>query len=159
MDRKKEQIDHYQYDFEREGFATLGLERTAEAIAPAPAPQPPALSCPITPPKSTWRMWKQCASTCVAAITTKSCFAKLFARLTPEEHVGAIRACAARQPKPVRIPPAVRRGATGGCFAWCGWRGSAWRPARLPAPRDARATLCAMRTIFVSYFNPLRNPS
>jgi anthranilate synthase len=36
MDRKKEQIEHYQYDFEREGLATLGLERTAEAVPPPP---------------------------------------------------------------------------------------------------------------------------
>ena len=32
MDRKKEQIERYQYDFEREGLSTLGLERTAETI-------------------------------------------------------------------------------------------------------------------------------
>ncbi|MFN7995714.1 MAG: anthranilate synthase component I [Bryobacteraceae bacterium] len=37
MDRKKEQIEHYQYDFDRPGLATLGLERTAEPIAPPPA--------------------------------------------------------------------------------------------------------------------------
>ena len=36
MDRKKEEIERYQYDFEREGFSTLGLERTAEPVAPAP---------------------------------------------------------------------------------------------------------------------------
>jgi anthranilate synthase len=38
MDRKKEQIEHYQYDFERDSISTLGLERTAEPIAP-PAPR------------------------------------------------------------------------------------------------------------------------
>ena len=36
MDRKKEQIEHYQYDFERGEFSTLGLERTAEPIPPPP---------------------------------------------------------------------------------------------------------------------------
>jgi anthranilate synthase len=40
MDRKKEQIEHYQYDFERDSISTLGLERTAEPIAP-PAPRDP----------------------------------------------------------------------------------------------------------------------
>src|SRR5580700_1049898 len=40
MDRKKEQIERYQYDFEREGLSTLGLERTAEPIPP-PAPREP----------------------------------------------------------------------------------------------------------------------
>src|SRR3984957_8733375 len=40
MDRKKEQIEHYEYDFEREGFATLGLERTAEPVPPPPTREP-----------------------------------------------------------------------------------------------------------------------
>ena len=40
MDRKKEQIEHYQYEFEREGLTTLGLERTAEAIASPPTHDP-----------------------------------------------------------------------------------------------------------------------
>ncbi len=37
MDRKKEQIERYQYDFEREGLSTLGLERTAEPVPEASA--------------------------------------------------------------------------------------------------------------------------
>src|SRR6266446_3767062 len=32
MDRKKEQIEHYQWDFECGGFSTLALERSAEAV-------------------------------------------------------------------------------------------------------------------------------
>jgi anthranilate synthase len=40
MDRKKEQIERYQYDFERESLSTLGLERTAEPIPPPPAREP-----------------------------------------------------------------------------------------------------------------------
>jgi anthranilate synthase len=32
MDRKKEQIEHYQYDFERDGRSTAGLERDAELL-------------------------------------------------------------------------------------------------------------------------------
>jgi len=38
MDRMKEQIDRYQYDFDYEGVSTLALERTGE-----PVPQPPAV--------------------------------------------------------------------------------------------------------------------
>src|SRR3982751_3462208 len=34
MDRKKEQIERYQYDFDRAEFSTLALARTAEEIAP-----------------------------------------------------------------------------------------------------------------------------
>jgi len=40
MDRKKEQVERYQYDFEREGLSTVGLERTAEPIAPPPEREP-----------------------------------------------------------------------------------------------------------------------
>ncbi len=42
MDRKKEQIERYQYDFDYEGLSTLALPRTAEPVAPAsPAPRGP----------------------------------------------------------------------------------------------------------------------
>ncbi|MFN3324061.1 MAG: anthranilate synthase component I [Bryobacteraceae bacterium] len=43
MDRKKEQIERYQYDFEFEDLSTLALERTAE-----PVPDPAASSGPDT---------------------------------------------------------------------------------------------------------------
>src|ERR1035441_7277797 len=39
-DLKKEQIDHYQYDFEREGVSTRGLARDAAEIAPPPQRAP-----------------------------------------------------------------------------------------------------------------------
>ena len=44
MDRKKEQVERYQYEFEREGASTRGLARDGEAIAP-PVPRE---SGPIT---------------------------------------------------------------------------------------------------------------
>jgi len=37
MDRKKEQIEKFSYDFEREGLSTHGLARDARPIPPAPA--------------------------------------------------------------------------------------------------------------------------
>jgi anthranilate synthase len=40
MDRKKETIERFQYDFERGGLSTAGLERSAENIAPAPRREP-----------------------------------------------------------------------------------------------------------------------
>jgi anthranilate synthase len=43
MDRKKEQVERYQYEFEREGASTRGLARDGEAIAPPV----PAQSGPI----------------------------------------------------------------------------------------------------------------
>jgi anthranilate synthase len=41
MDRKKEQIERYQFDFERGGESTAGLDRTGDPIPP-PAPRPPS---------------------------------------------------------------------------------------------------------------------
>ena len=48
-DRKKEQIDHYQYDFEREGVSTRGLARDAEEIAPPPQRAPGPIVSDHTP--------------------------------------------------------------------------------------------------------------
>lgn len=44
MDRKREQIERYQYDFEREDLSTLALERAGEQVPPAP----PAAAAEIT---------------------------------------------------------------------------------------------------------------
>ena len=41
MDRKKEQIERFQYDFERDGHSTAGLDRSNPEIAPPPS-RPPA---------------------------------------------------------------------------------------------------------------------
>jgi anthranilate synthase len=48
-DRKKEQIDHYQYDFEREGVSTHGLARDAEEVAPPPQRSPGPIVSDHTP--------------------------------------------------------------------------------------------------------------
>jgi anthranilate synthase len=40
MDRKRERIERYQYDFEKDGRSTLALDRQGETLAPPPA-QPP----------------------------------------------------------------------------------------------------------------------
>src|SRR5204863_2218606 len=40
MDRKKEVIERYQYDFEGDGLSTLALDRSAEEIAPPPQTTP-----------------------------------------------------------------------------------------------------------------------
>lgn len=49
MDRKKEQIERYQYDFERESLSTLGLERTAEPVPAPPARAPGPIVSDHTP--------------------------------------------------------------------------------------------------------------
>ena len=40
MDRKKEQIERFEYEFERDGHTTKGLERTGERIPPPPRRDP-----------------------------------------------------------------------------------------------------------------------
>ena len=40
MDRKRDQIERYQYDFDYEGLSTLALERSGPPVAPAPKTQP-----------------------------------------------------------------------------------------------------------------------
>jgi anthranilate synthase len=49
MDRKKEQIERYQYDFERESISTAGLERNGEEIAPLPPREPGPIVSDHTP--------------------------------------------------------------------------------------------------------------
>lgn len=49
MDRKKEIIERFQYDFDFEGLSTLGLERSGEDIPPVPAAAPPDITSDHTP--------------------------------------------------------------------------------------------------------------
>jgi anthranilate synthase len=44
MDRKKEQIERFRYDFERDGNTTAGLERSGDKIARAPKRNPGAIT-------------------------------------------------------------------------------------------------------------------
>ena len=49
MDRKRETIDRYSYDFELEGISTAGLERTGEPAIRAPRRKPAAITSDHTP--------------------------------------------------------------------------------------------------------------
>jgi anthranilate synthase len=49
MDRKKEQIERYQYEFERDTVTTRGLSRDADEIAPPPALAPGPIVCDHRP--------------------------------------------------------------------------------------------------------------
>ncbi len=49
MDRKKEQVLRYQYDFEREEFSTLAIHRGAEPVPPPPAREPGPIVSDHTP--------------------------------------------------------------------------------------------------------------
>ena len=84
MDRKKEQIERYRYDFARERVSTRGhgARRRGDRAAAREARRR-RRSSPTTRPKSTWRTWRRCARACGAAITTRSCCARPSARRTP----------------------------------------------------------------------------
>jgi anthranilate synthase len=49
MDRKKEQVERYQYDFDYQGLSTLELARTAEPVAAAPQLSPGPIESDHTP--------------------------------------------------------------------------------------------------------------
>jgi anthranilate synthase len=49
MDRKKEQVERYQYDFDYQGLSTLALARTAEPVAVAPQLPPGPIESDHTP--------------------------------------------------------------------------------------------------------------
>lgn len=49
MDRKREVIERFQYDFDFESISTLGLSRTADEIAPVPAGAPAEIVSDHTP--------------------------------------------------------------------------------------------------------------
>ena len=78
MDRKKEQVERYQYEFDaRAARAPAAWRATARAIAP-PAPRATRPDhAATTRPKSTWRMSRRCGKACAAATTTRSCCARL----------------------------------------------------------------------------------
>src|SRR5580658_2428367 len=49
MDRKREQIERFSYEFEQNGVSTQGLERTGERIGPAPVREPGPITSDHTP--------------------------------------------------------------------------------------------------------------
>jgi anthranilate synthase len=49
MDRKREHVERYQYDFAREGVSTVGLARTGEEIAPPTQREPSPIVSDHTP--------------------------------------------------------------------------------------------------------------
>jgi anthranilate synthase len=49
MDRKREQIERYTYEFEQDGISTRGLARTGERVPPAPVRSPEPITSNHTP--------------------------------------------------------------------------------------------------------------
>ena len=70
MDRKKERIERFRYDFAGSGVSTAGLKRTGEPVTRR-ANARPAKSLPTTGPNSTWPTSKRFARACGRANITK----------------------------------------------------------------------------------------
>jgi anthranilate synthase len=104
MDRKKEQIDRFQYEFSTPEFTTFGLDATAEHV---PQPQPAAsneITSDHTPEEymanvETVREGMRCAKVCGAASTTKSC----SGRSSPRRIQAARPSCSGKFSTAVRV--------------------------------------------------------
>ena len=70
MDRKKEQIERFRYDFELGDLSTAGLARTGAPARRSPKRPDNDIESDHQP-KSTWPRWKRCAKACARANTTK----------------------------------------------------------------------------------------
>ena len=150
MDRKKEVVERFQYEFEREGASTRGLARDGDVIAPpTPRERGPIVS-DHTPEEYMARRGGGAGGYAPRRLLRGGAAANLShavlgqsQRLVPARAVG--------QPEPVRVPAAIRRRATGRCVAGDvseGVRAPASRPAPSRARRSAPAIRCAMPTTF-----------
>ena len=93
MDRKKEQVERFQYEFEREGASTRGLardgarDRAARAGGTRSDHQRPHAG------RVHGEAWRRCAKACAAAITTRWCCARPSARRTPARRATCSGGC------------------------------------------------------------------
>ena len=153
MDRKKEVIERYQYDFERDAGSTArsGSRYAAASRNPKKAPRR-RKSSPTIEPKSTWRRWKSFAKACARATTTKSFCGRPSARLRRKVLLNCFNAFRNRAPA-LRIHAADGRRTTrrriAGNVRPRRRRGS--KPAPSPAPRAVLAIPCATPKAFATY--------
>ena len=115
MDRKKEQIERYQYDFDaRRASPRVGLPRDGASASRRPPKREPAPDrLATTRPKSTWRTSKRSARACSRGDYYEVVLRQTFRAPYSGKAVRAVRAHPEGQPQPLRIPAAVRRRAAG----------------------------------------------
>jgi anthranilate synthase len=101
MDRKKERIERFQYDFARRDLSTHGLPRSAERIKSG------RNALKKSTPESGKIVSNPCAKACDAAITTKWCCARCSVRRIPAVRPRCSNASSTR----ARVP-------TNSCFSW-----------------------------------------
>ena len=102
MDRKKEQIERYQYDFDCEDLSTLALDRGAAEVAPAPVlPARPHRERPHA--RGVHGQCGDRAARYEAGRLLRSGAAADLPHALRGPRLGAVRARAARQPQPLRV--------------------------------------------------------
>ena len=147
MDRKKEQIERYRYDFARDERVHRGPAARWRRRSLRPRRARPGRSSPTTRPKSTWPTWRRCARACAAAITTKWCCGRPSARRIRARPPSCSNGCSAPAPAPTSFCCNSARSNWWGrrprCS--CGWKGIASRPVPFRARRSAPAIRCATR--------------
>ena len=155
MDRKKEQIERYRFDFTRGEDTTRGLPHAAQRVKktkkkPAPGPivsdhTPDEYTANVETVREGMRLGDY------YEVVLRQTFRAPYTGGA----VGTVRADSESQPQPVRIFPPVRRRTIDRRVARDvrarGTRtAAAWRPAPSPAPRDAPAIRCATPTTSAS---------
>ena len=116
MDRKKEQVERYQYEFEREGASTRGLARDGEAIAP-PAPRGERSDHQRPHAGRVHGERGDGARRHAPRRLLRSGAAPDLPHAVLRQGQRPVPAGADGQPEPVRVPAAIRRRATGGRVA------------------------------------------
>ena len=152
MDRKKEQIERYQYDFERGGVSTARPAARRRAIAPPPqrAARPDRLR------PHAGRVHGQRGDRARGHAPRRLLRGGAAPDLPHAVLRQGLRAVRARAATPAPAPTSsCCSSATSNWWARrrrcsCGWKASASRPAPFPAPRSAPAIRCATPTTSAS---------
>ncbi len=111
MDRKRERIERYQYDFEKDGRSTLALDRQGETLAPPPAQPPGEITSDHAPGEymakvETVRQGMKRGD--YYEVVLRQTFRAPYAG----QPVGIVPEADGSQPQPLRVLPAVRQRAT-----------------------------------------------
>ena len=146
MDRKKEQIERYQYDFEARAANPPAACRAMlpKFLAPPPAACR-ARSSPTTCPKSTWPTWRRCGEGMRRGDYYEVVLRQTFSTPYSGKASELFQRVQHASPSPyeffLQFGDEQLVGASPEMFVRV--EGRASRPARSPAPRSAPATRCA----------------
>ena len=116
MDRMKEQIERYEFDFEAEGLSTARLPRSGEKVPPPASVDRDEILSDHQPQEYMAKV-EQVREGMRRGDYYEVVLRQTFRTPYSDPSFGVVRAHAAPQPEPVRVPPAVRRRAARGRLA------------------------------------------